>query len=82
MTKSRLHVKTSNARQDRCDGHITGYKRVYRYRSGETVNFPQADLGLGITSGLPVTREQYWQMGLPIGWEGFYPKWSRRDVRL
>jgi hypothetical protein len=49
-------------------------KRVYRYRSGETVNFPQADLGLGITSGLPVTREQYWKMGLPIGWEGFYPK--------
>jgi uncharacterized membrane protein (UPF0182 family) len=26
------------------------------------------------TSGLPVTREQYWEMGLPIGWEGFHSK--------
>jgi hypothetical protein len=24
-------------------GQISQYKRVYRYRSGETVNFPQAD---------------------------------------
>ena len=36
---------------------LTHCWRVCRYRSGETVNFPQADFWPGTTSGLPVIWE-------------------------